>query len=124
MYRNKCYLVVTQTADWHSSLGHCESLGGTLVEVPDVETNNFLLDHLLRPYDSANAVVWIGLNDRNVEGTFVWTTGNDVTFKDFAPKEPNNVFWVPEGEDCVQILDGKWNDGNCHGLKMSVCERQ
>ena len=43
---------------------------------------------------------WIGLNDRSVEGSFVWTSKEITSFRFWAPQQPNN--W--KNEDCVHTL--------------------
>ena len=43
---------------------------------------------------------WIGLNDRSVEGSFVWTNKELSSFRFWARNQPNN--W--KNEDCVHTL--------------------
>jgi len=58
-------------------------------------------------------MLWIGFNDIAKEGSFVWSSGEKVTFKAWASGEPNNV---NGNEDFVTIYPGnhpsagKWND--------------
>ncbi|XP_073231337.1 E-selectin-like [Porites lutea] len=55
----------------------------------------------------------IGLNDRSVEGSFVWTNKELSSFRFWARNQPNN--W--KNEDCVHTLDSwggyTWNDVPC-----------
>src|SRR5829696_828056 len=53
--------------------------------------------------------VYIGLNDEAIEGTFVWSNGEQVTYTNWYGGEPNNAFGI---EDHVEMLpwDGTWND--------------
>ena len=52
---------------------------------------------------------WIGLSDEVSEGTFVWTTGEALTFTSWATGEPSGK----NNEDHVEInLEGKWTDEN------------
>ena len=63
---------------------------------------------------------WIGLNDRSVEGTFVWSNGEAVTYTNWTAGEPNNS----GNEDCAHIWSsGTWNDIPCTGYPTPyVCE--
>ena len=50
---------------------------------------------------------WIGFNDVEEEGNWVWVTGENVTYTNWASGEPNN-----SGEEHYAeiFLDGTWND--------------
>jgi len=64
---------------------------------------------------------WIGLNDRSVEGSFVWTNKEISRFRFWAPKQPND--W--NNEDCVHTLGAKhgytWNDVPCNNCFNFTC---
>jgi hypothetical protein len=69
----------------------------------------------------ATTEFWIGINDRNVEGTFVWQSGRPVTYTNWASGEPNNS----GGEDCTEYYtsNGLWNDEGCTDQDIAfVCE--
>ena len=55
---------------------------------------------------------WIGLTDIFHEGTFIWTTGDALTYTNWASGEPNNLGKI---EHFVHIWpkkgwNRKWND--------------
>ena len=64
---------------------------------------------------------WIGLNDRSVEGSFVWTNKEISKFRFWAPQQPND--W--KNEDCVHTLGAKhgytWNDVPCTNCYNYTC---
>ena len=64
---------------------------------------------------------WIGLNDRIVEGLFVWTNKENSSFRYWAPKQPND--W--NNEDCVRTLGARhgytWNDVPCQDCYKFTC---
>jgi hypothetical protein len=58
---------------------------------------------------------WIGLTDSGTEGTFLWGTGETLSFSNWAAGEPNNGVQNgvpdPPGEDFVEIFASSgWND--------------
>jgi hypothetical protein len=61
------------------------------------------------------------LNDLAVEGTFVWSNGDAVTYTHWNGGQPDDFH---SSEDCAQMrTDGYWNDLNCTGTRAYVCER-
>ncbi|CAH3191970.1 unnamed protein product [Porites evermanni] len=64
---------------------------------------------------------WIGLNDRSVEGSFVWANKEISSFRFWAPQQPND--W--KNEDCVHTLGARhgytWNDVPCHNCYNYTC---
>ena len=51
--------------------------------------------------------LYIGFNDEDVEGTFVWVNGEPVTYTNWNDGEPNNA----GGEDYAELYsNGGWND--------------
>src|ERR1700752_2112881 len=68
------YLLSDDT--WQASETKAVSLGGHLVTVNDSTENNFLLSAFAKYQKN----MWIGLTDQAVEGTFVWVSGQPVTY--------------------------------------------
>ncbi len=66
--------------NWPQAKDTANRLGAHLVTINSEAENNFL----------AGDQAWIGLTDEAVEGTFVWVTGEPVTFTNWWPGEPNN----------------------------------
>ena len=106
-YRGHHYYLLKEMT-WQNAEATAVSLGGHLVTINDAAEHEYLWalwgrDHLL----------WIGLNDVKEEGSYVWVSGQPVTFLNFAADEPNNL---GNGEDYVhmwsQFFDscGRWND--------------
>ncbi len=75
---------------------------------------------------------WIGLHDRNEEGTFQWDNGDAVTFDFWAFGEPNDE----SDEDCVTHNFDRggstpagerrigWNDIGCNHSRRYICEER
>jgi hypothetical protein len=78
--------------------GFC-GLRGHLITVASAAENNF-----------AARRAWIGLSRTPPSRAFRWVTGEPLSFENWAPGEPNNLFG---NVDVVEILaDGTWNDNS------------
>lgn len=77
--------------------------------------------------DMRASQVWIGLNDRKVEGTYEWTDKSSVTYKNWAPLEPGNGF-LGKLTDCAVISgdtqNGTWSMSMCFFRRGYVCKRK
>lgn len=59
----------------------------------------------------SDAYCWIGLNDIDNEGTFVWADGNNSTYRDWYPGRPNDV---DIDQDCGHTTSSPyWYDNVC-----------
>jgi hypothetical protein len=59
-----------------------------------------------------NQAVWIGINDRSIENSYVNTDGSKMDWLNWNKGEPNDM---NHNEDCVEFhtYDGHWNDNKC-----------
>lgn len=79
--------------------------GGLVVTINDAAENTFIRDAVNALF--ADERILIGLNDVAIEGTFVWPSGEPVTYTNWSPGEPNNT----GNEDYVEVFaNGLWND--------------
>ena len=67
--------------------------------------------------------IWIGLNDRDVENSFVWSDGTVSSYRYWSDDQPKNH------GDCTRMTSsGKWAHGVCSvfgAVKFRyVCETQ
>jgi hypothetical protein len=92
------------------------ALGGHLVTINDAAENTFVFNTFAN-FGGVERLLWIGLNDAAVEGTFVWASGQPVGFVNWFPGEPNGG--PTDGSDYVHmwpptafgaIAAGFWND--------------
>lgn len=97
---------------WFAARASARAAGGYLTTISSQEEQDFVYTNGVRnpnvTYSFDNGA-WIGLNDAEMEGTFVWENGEPVTFTFWEQGEPNNA---NGNEDYVQmkIDNGKWND--------------
>lgn len=105
----------TQMMPWLVAINHCGARGMMMVSVDSQAENDDLAARVSGP-------AWLGLNDRDVEGAFVWDTGADFVYNNWVPGQPDNM-GSGAGEDCVSMqADGAWRDEWCNELRMPLCE--
>jgi formylglycine-generating enzyme required for sulfatase activity len=96
--------------NWSAAEAEAVALGGHLATINDLAEQQWLLANLGAP----GRALWIGLTDQAVQGQFRWSSGEAVTYLNWAPGEPNNLFSGTEHFTQVYPPDharaGLWND--------------
>lgn len=77
-----------QPASWTESEARAQALGGHLVTVNDDRECDWIFD-TFSFFGGQPRALWCGLHDAGNEGTFVWSSGEAVTFENWASGEPN-----------------------------------
>ena len=94
---------------WDNAENNAVALGGHLVTINDAAEEAWL-----RAIFGGETRYWIGFTDAAVEGTWVWASGEPVTYTNWDSGEPSNHMPPPEGEDYAVInwntATGGWND--------------
>ncbi|RAR47170.1 putative secreted protein (Por secretion system target) [Flavobacterium lacus] len=92
----------------------CLNNGGHLASIPNAEVNQFIFDN------AGNSRIYIGLQDSQTEGVFVWENGERLTYTNWSPGEPNNS----SNEDLVELdnTNGRWNDTNGSATRLYFLE--
>jgi hypothetical protein len=94
---------------WSNAENNALALGGHLVTINDEAEETWL-----RATFGSDIRYWIGFTDSAVEGTWVWASGEAVTYTNWAPGEPNDSMPPPIGEDFAVLnwdsSTGAWND--------------
>jgi hypothetical protein len=94
---------------WMSAENNAIALGGHLVTINDAAEEAWL-----RAVFGGQTRYWIGFNDAASEGTWVWSSGEPVTYTNWDTLEPNNMTPPAIGEDYAVInwntTTGGWND--------------
>ena len=90
--------------NWGDARLECVSRGYDIATVTSTEENTLM-------YNTADIHnCWIGLNDKDDEGTFVWADGSNSSYRNWANREPNQQ----GNEDCVHTIGNeRWNDLAC-----------
>ncbi|XP_065107450.1 ladderlectin-like [Paramisgurnus dabryanus] len=113
----ECYKFISTQETWIKAEKNCQSNGGNLASVRSAVQNDFLLS--LVP---TGRRAWIGGQDGEVDGQWLWTDGSQFDFTNWCPKEPNNYQGVPE--NCLEISwNGQrcWNDQPCTDSMGYIC---
>ena len=118
---------VLDTASWTDSEAEATTLGGHLVTINDAAENDWVFDNIvpLLPTDVASTP-WLGLNDAALEGTFVWASGEPVTFTNWSPAQPDDArgvedyahMWTPLSALETPSVFGQWNDLSDDGFSV------
>ena len=103
---------VSTPINWLDAQSSCAIWGGDLTSITTERVNNYL--NTIIPDSVSNC--WIGLNDRDVEGTYTWTDGTEFTQPSFV-----TTFFNNEANDCVQIMNnGDWESVSCTSILSSL----
>ncbi len=107
------YYISKDVLNWPNAKSKAESMGAQLVVISDPEENALLTSVL-----DENSV-FIGLSDREKEGTFVWVDGSPMTYSNWFFEQPNNY---GNSQDYVELMNnGFWNDqSNNKSLKYII----
>ena len=74
---------------WTDSEALAVSLGGHLATIRSQDEQDWIAQEF-GPYNLDQGL-WIGFNDAAVEGTFVWSSGEPVTYDNWGGVEPNDA---------------------------------
>jgi hypothetical protein len=98
---------LTEIMSWQEAKILAEKSGGYLVTIKDSQENEWLVKTFLK---NDTDFLWIGLNDYQEEGNFVWVNGEEVTYLNWSEGEPNDNP-IQGGED-FGVLNGVNNPFN------------
>ncbi|XP_028264185.1 C-type lectin domain family 4 member E-like [Parambassis ranga] len=115
-----CYLVSSKSGSWDEGRADCRERGADLVVIDSIQEQTFLSTFITHRS-------WIGLTDRDEEGTWKWIDGTPLTLTEWDWKQPDNGNKDPMygEEDCAQIIakeNSRWNDVSCAAQLKWICE--
>ena len=116
-FRNSTYFVSNSTLIGPQAFALASSNSYDLVTVNSAEENAYLVD-AMRTIGISN--IFLGYNDVQTEGDFVWQSGQPNFYENWAPNNPDSAFG---NEDYVELFsDGLWYDGESLILSYVVLE--
>ena len=104
--------------NWLDAQSSCAIWGGDLTSITTERENNYL--YTIIPDTVSNC--WIGLNDRDEEGTYTWIDGTELGYTNWT-----NIMSDNSNSVCVQINntgEGYWHSVNCKDTSNTfLCKR-
>ncbi|XP_061111971.1 lactose-binding lectin l-2-like [Conger conger] len=91
----RCFKYISEKKSWADPEMNCLLLGGKLASVCCEEDQKFQVE--LQKHSGTIEPFWIGLSDVHKEGTWLWSDGTAVYYRNSASGEPSNL----NEEDCV-----------------------
>jgi len=112
---------VNSAATWPIAREMCVSMGLDLLKITTFAENDLALS-LMLAHNTQEGNVWIGLNDFQSEGTFLWADSTNPSYVNWNMGEPNND---GGSEDCGELKrdspPGAWNDNRCDMMNAFLC---
>ena len=118
------YIAVRTKLNWNDANAYCEETLGTTLATIRRYIYIYAAIGVGIPYDNGNYHnienrLYVGINDRDTEGTFKFIDGSSLTYTNWHPGQPNNAYG---GQDCGELLGtDKWQDGDCEDERYFVC---
>ncbi|XP_077979633.1 collectin-11-like [Glandiceps talaboti] len=85
---------------YFGALQYCESIGGRLARIPNVERDKALVAWIYHAGDEPGGRYWVDINDIKEEGVWCTSDGTKQVYKgNWGLLEPNNK----DNEDCVEL---------------------
>mmetsp|Transcript_13394 Transcript_13394/g.16236 ORF Transcript_13394/g.16236 Transcript_13394/m.16236 type:complete len:817 (+) Transcript_13394:51-2501(+) len=118
------YVFVKDRVPFKDADANCAKILGDGAHLASIHSDNE--NRLVRSlaYTAHSSGVWIGVNDIDQEGQFVWTDKRLLDYTNWARGHPSKTDYDNE-YDCVSMrsYDGLWSDGVCKTERPSICKR-
>jgi hypothetical protein len=109
---------------WEEAKEYCSGLGGHLLVIDDSAEDTFVYKFIYSPLKEL--YILLGATDMDDEGHWVWSTGEDLQYTNWAVGEPNNCGYTDcRPENFLTYHDdhpGQWNDVSSDVPGSYICE--
>ncbi|XP_030762155.1 C-type lectin 37Db-like [Sitophilus oryzae] len=126
------YVVSRNKVNFSGAMAKCKEMGMELASIMSATEQRVITDHIKQ--EGVNVVAgdpykgfWLsGTRSSRGGNNFVWLgTGKQMTYKNFAPGQPDNA---GNNEDCVELWYGSnlkfyWNDIGCYHNLRYICQK-
>jgi hypothetical protein len=129
------FAITSAAMNWNNAKVQATALGGYLTTVNSKAENDWLTTRFRIQH---GAELWIGANDKSVEGTWVWDNGTTDNDNGLTDDLSNNAKWADNitrkwvsgepnhsGASCGQIWKTSgpnWDDTPCNNNKYAIIE--
>ncbi|XP_022088435.1 uncharacterized protein LOC110978072 [Acanthaster planci] len=118
LHKDYCYDIVLTKKTWADADKDCKNVGAELVSVLNDDEQSFMSVRI----NVVKQRVWMGLNDKASEGTFVWTDNSKFVYNNWA--NPGNL----GTDDCVSMEGqttsyGLWKVRSCSEKNYYACKK-
>jgi len=125
-FKNNCYKLFTTPVTWDDAKTLCQQENSHLASINSAEEHQFIVERFVRGKDKSD-YIWVGGNDQNQEGNWVWTDGSHWNYTDWNPGQPDNYNNnAAQGEHCLNLFSarrsGKFNDWFCSYKMKFLCK--
>ncbi|XP_078592863.1 uncharacterized protein LOC144871361 [Branchiostoma floridae x Branchiostoma japonicum] len=123
-YQDHCFWAsarINGRLDYRAARQECESNGGTLAMIKDAGVQAFINNHLKNGRGKRPWKYWIGLDDMNTEGEFVWNDGTPLgSYRNFRTDSAHVDM------DCVVLRrtrrESHWDPMDCGVRRPYICQ--
>ncbi|XP_077965038.1 C-type lectin domain family 4 member M-like isoform X3 [Gasterosteus aculeatus] len=116
-FNQSFYYISSSQMSWQDSRDDCLQNGSDLIIITSKEEQDFARQFKKRS--------WIGLTDRETEGTWKWVDGTELKERYWTTGEPNS--YLGSNEDCGEMKfyeeQHNWNDLECSYKNFWICEK-
>lgn len=113
-----CIRLIAKYKNWMEARKECQLEGGELASITSKEEYDFILQDV-----RLCGFTWVGLNDREQEGNYVWS---DSASSNFTKWKSNQAYDEVQRhyEDCVAMdPDGNWFTFSCQDKFYFLCKK-
>ncbi|PIK55093.1 hypothetical protein BSL78_07988 [Apostichopus japonicus] len=116
---DNCYRYFGARVSWYDAKNHCRTFGGCvdLVSIHSQSEQDFVYDYWksLREEDTTypKPGMWIGLNDIEQEGSFVWSDGTSLNYRHFdtdQETQDGDIYFLWDVHNSKWNPKGKWHN--------------
>uniref|UniRef100_A0A8C2BXU4 C-type lectin domain-containing protein n=1 Tax=Cyprinus carpio TaxID=7962 RepID=A0A8C2BXU4_CYPCA len=111
-HQSSLYFLSSEKKSWSGSRKYCTDKKADLISINNQEEQDFVKNI------SGGKLVWIGLTDTDVEGTWKWVDRSNMTFRFWETGQQNNI-----EEDCALTRSTGWADFPCGNKYNWICEK-
>ncbi len=113
------YAMLAGCVSWHACEDAAVAEGGHLVAINGAAEQAWLVDQF-----NGATLYWIGFTDEVQTATWVWTSGESVTYTNWYPGEPSNSGDAEHYAIMNWTVPGQWNDGHAlAAINLGIVER-